>query len=497
MSLTDDFLNLIKDADKKTSAYDTTAEVRRVESNTIWVHIAGGVDETPIEKTINAKAGDVVKVRVSNGRAWITGNSTAPPTDDAAAMMADKKAVAAVEKAENAEKVANDAHKIAGNTNQYFWHTESGTDTGAHITKIPQEEFLEDPENGGGNLLARSNGIAVRDGLEELSTFSADGVIIGKINSNKVSIDSDSIEMYTPDGVKTMDIASSGSVLSQPITEFYREPLTINEATDFTLFQTAVEPSAGTEIEVGLGLLFYNYVSLVDEFFIEKGTPSSGTSPNGLASYVYDGNLTLTLTALSSHVDFNYTYYSIDVDAPYYTLGTRQKDSANGAYSYAIGRELIALMDGQLVIGKFNKTTPNADVFIIGNGTSDNDRSNAFTVNRDGEVKANGDISANNIKGSQTEDCTGSFTVGNCTIFTGNVLVKVTAANTNTDVNVLFEDAFKYLPNVQVTMRNIGSNYYQKCTAASISKTGFTVRVRAGNAVGDVNVNWMAIGELA
>lgn len=68
-----------------TSAYDSVAEVRRVDGDTAWVHIAGGVDETPVKLTVAAKAGDTVQVRVGGGRAWITGNATAPPTDDTAA----------------------------------------------------------------------------------------------------------------------------------------------------------------------------------------------------------------------------------------------------------------------------------------------------------------------------------------------------------------------------------------------------------------------------
>lgn len=70
-------------------------------------------------------------------------------------------------------------HDIASNTDQYFWHTSTGTDTGAHITEKTQEAFLADPANGGGNLLARSNGIAVRDGLTELASFGADATQIG------------------------------------------------------------------------------------------------------------------------------------------------------------------------------------------------------------------------------------------------------------------------------------------------------------------------------
>lgn len=87
---------------QKTSPYDTQAEVRRVEGNIAWVHIPGGVSETPVQLTTNAKPGDVVQVRVSGGRAWLYGNQTAPPTDDTKAISAEKKAVAADENASSA-----------------------------------------------------------------------------------------------------------------------------------------------------------------------------------------------------------------------------------------------------------------------------------------------------------------------------------------------------------------------------------------------------------
>lgn len=99
--------------------------------------------------------------------------------------------------------------------------------------------------------------------------------------------------------------------------------------------------------------------------------------------------------------------------------------------------------------------------------------------------------------GAQSANYTSAFTIGNLTVITGDVVVNVTSSNTNTDVSVSFGVTFKYAPNVQVTMLNIGGSYYQKVTAAGPSTTGFTARVRAGNAPGNVNVNWVAIGELA
>lgn len=81
----EDFVGAVRSAEeKRTHAYDTPAQVVRIEDGTAWVHIPGGVDETPVKLTINAKVGDVVQIRVGGGGAWITGNVTSPPTDNTA-----------------------------------------------------------------------------------------------------------------------------------------------------------------------------------------------------------------------------------------------------------------------------------------------------------------------------------------------------------------------------------------------------------------------------
>lgn len=82
-----DFVKEIASAMKqsKTKAYDTVAKVLRVDEKTAYVHIDGGADETPAQMAINCKSGDTVKIRVSGGKAWLTGNLTSPPTDDTAA----------------------------------------------------------------------------------------------------------------------------------------------------------------------------------------------------------------------------------------------------------------------------------------------------------------------------------------------------------------------------------------------------------------------------
>ena len=109
-----DLAGIIKSSDSKgTAPYDTKATVKKVENGIAWVQIPGGVDETPVQMTLSAKAGDTVQVRVSGGRAWITGNGTAPPTDDARANDAYKAADKAYSVAENAIMDAQRAHEAA------------------------------------------------------------------------------------------------------------------------------------------------------------------------------------------------------------------------------------------------------------------------------------------------------------------------------------------------------------------------------------------------
>lgn len=59
---------------------DYTATVTRIDGQTAYVKISGSdIADTPVALTIGANVGDTVRVRVADGRAWITGNDTEPP----------------------------------------------------------------------------------------------------------------------------------------------------------------------------------------------------------------------------------------------------------------------------------------------------------------------------------------------------------------------------------------------------------------------------------
>lgn len=101
-----------RDKSKKTGYY-AQSEVVKVDDDVVWVKIPGGIDETPVSKTADAKVGDKVQVRVEGGRAWIAGNYTSPPTDDTRANSAYVLAETADENADIAKSAAESALKDA------------------------------------------------------------------------------------------------------------------------------------------------------------------------------------------------------------------------------------------------------------------------------------------------------------------------------------------------------------------------------------------------
>jgi hypothetical protein len=80
-----DFTRLIASLkrDQKRTGTDYTGTVTKVDGGTAYVRLTGSqISDTPCALTISANVGDRVRVRVSGGRAWVTGNDTAPPTND-------------------------------------------------------------------------------------------------------------------------------------------------------------------------------------------------------------------------------------------------------------------------------------------------------------------------------------------------------------------------------------------------------------------------------
>lgn len=433
------FKQIIRETNKKkTSPYDTAARVVRVEGDTIWVHIPGGEEnsETPVNRTVDAKAGDYVQVRVSGGNAFLVGNATAPPTDNAYAQRVNTVLTQEI-KATNVivkgvQKAVSAVRKIADNTNQYFWHTEEGTDTGAHITEIPQEEFLADPENGGGNLLARSNGIAVRDGLDELAIFGVNGSRIGKENESNMSIDYHSIiasdrsgndyfhisDLRDVSGYATLTYEDTGDgstvrytvgvFVSQIVSVFVdgvdqTQSVSISSNGYIVIFSVA--PADGANIVI-------TYMS--NSKYAKAYTAGMRQDGNvGGMSFVEGVNNIAQGFASSARGNSTTALSPYSISEGYGTVARGYGAHAEGLYSetlknysHAEGNGTIASAEFQHVIGCFNEKVDNA-LFIVGCGTSNSNRKNAFVVYKGGEFKG---VALTNDTPSISNVVTGAYT---------------------------------------------------------------------------------------
>lgn len=197
-----------------TSAYDSVAEVRRVEGDTAWVHIAGGVDETPVKLTVAAKAGDTVQVRVGGGRAWITGNATAPPTDDTAANKAKTTAATAQQSADDAqataddntakiEKLGDEVNILVKNSDDQFSQINVRID---EISSTVQEsgEAVSTLEQTAKGFEARVSNIEYD--MNVYMSFSSDGLVLGRSDSDyKLRLTNSGIDfLFDDDAIGTI-----------------------------------------------------------------------------------------------------------------------------------------------------------------------------------------------------------------------------------------------------------------------------------------------------
>ena len=438
--LLNNFIEALQRAGKpKTSAYDTTATVRRIEDGIAWVHIPGGVDETPVKLTINAEAGDIVQVRVSGGTAFLVGNATAPPTDDrtanrAVAQVAEtRQAVSEVdEKADEAMKKADYAGSIATATNQHFWtddngvHVASEAETPAATRNMLMNSLGMLFRRGANNILAiltgSSPGMVVYDGTGNadgnvIARYSADGVVLGK--SAHLTLDMRSIKLADREGndffeavdmrdpttgeasivntfggdgsTKVFYLSPSASAITQvrildPSTLAWETTTAYTVNAGMTQITFDDYPADGAVIEV-----FFTTTSTSAKYFSfgrrpplsDKGIYSSSIGLNCYATGPYSmatGNNSHA-QGNAAHAEGNNTFANGEnAHAEGYS------SQASGAYSHAQNQGTKASSASQTALGKYNvEDTADTYAQIIGNGTSDAARSNAHCITWDGD----------------------------------------------------------------------------------------------------------------
>lgn len=419
------FINAVREPEYETNT-TYSAVVSRVDGEGVaWVNLAGSEKETPTASTAaDVKAGDVVTVQWRNNKLYIAGNYSNPSAGvvevrHVVQVVGDVQQTAddAKETVLQTKKVVERVAKIAGNTNQYFWHTETGTDTGAHITEIPREDFIDDPTNGGGNLLARSNGIAVRDGLAELAVFGADGSQIGQTGKSHVIIDYHSLQMIDGDARPHVFFHISDLRDENNEYEYTEKFIGTGYTTRFSLSYSAardkelsvtVSDSSGGEA----------YLDPSNTYWLRFETaPTDGATIT--VSYItnsyYAKAYTLGIRKNNSEIgplSTCFGLYCVASESRSFAEGMNSEANgsgshaegygtkANGNYSHSQGYKTIANRAYQVAIGEFNEidnsgfstSTRGKNAFIIGNGIDEDNRSNALTVDWHGNVEAAGEI---------------------------------------------------------------------------------------------------------
>ena len=244
---------------------------------------------------------------------------------------------------------AESARQIAEDTNQYFWHTETGTDTGAHITEIPKDDFLEDPTNGGGNLLARSNGVAVRDGLTELATFSASGMTVNKDGDEIASFGQD--VFLGPSRHPTFRIINSDNMLITEKTQSLNRTVPVNGSTFFSMvLEFNVSSIVNvivdiTELKKELGAELVNQT-----MYLSIGGSQNSYSGAHTVSCSRDGKtVTVTMTNTNGNykgiLRFYEVLYRSNNNLSRMLFGARPIDSSEYALSIGNGQNTIVTPD--------------------------------------------------------------------------------------------------------------------------------------------------------
>ena len=439
----EDLVGVVRSSeDKKTKAYDTMATVTRIEGSTAWVHIPGGVDETPVQLTVSAEPGDTVQVRVGGGTAWITGNASAPPTDDRTANAAlglaeasNDNANKAVTEAMQASLNALNAVSEAGDAKKVATNYLSVDNTGIMVADMTDGVVETPSEATTRNVFIDSDSVDIRDGQTVLASF-GETAQIGGDNHAHIILDDHSVQMidaygdaylsfrdlrdrgvatitetFTGDGATTQFTVELSVYATVSATDS-RDPTNTATLSSRT-YTFATAPAHGSVVTI-----IYTTTSVFAKVFtIGSRYRSANVGPmsvsfgenisatgyasvgEGVATRAFgtaahsEGSAT-TASGRSSHAEGSGSNASgaaahaegrdTSAGGQYAHAGGYQS-SANGICSFAHGARARAQSDGQTVFGTYNEVDGNeVYCFIIGNGTSDSARSDALALTWDG-----------------------------------------------------------------------------------------------------------------
>ena len=387
----------------KERSCDTPATVLRVEGDTVWVHIDGGADETPVQKTINCSEGETVQVRISNGSAFLVGNASAPPTDDKTANVAHFVAVEADEKATEAIETAN-----------------------AIVQTVSEKVSIGDSNVAvlSSTMYQNANGVNIYN----------DTLAVG---DSYAHIDGDSFDIKQATTADTIDDANDVVIASfgREVTVGSRDTGTVGQYSQ--VFGVDCIAAGQYDHAEGWKTKAFGGYSHVEGYL----TTASGSFAHaeGTQSQAYgnsshaEGYATLANGGGSHAEGYQTMAYSQNAHAE----GTQTVANGDGThaegnlskarayYAHAQNNNTIADSQSQTSIGKFNVVDANDTyALIIGNGTADNARSDALRVKWNGDViDGNGNKISPTILTSTTISASAtSYTFSDASITTDSVI---------------------------------------------------------------------------
>ena len=305
-------------------------------------------------------------------------------------------------------------YKSMANTVQYFWNETTGEFAGAHITEMPQDEFKQDPENGGANLIIRSTNLGFRDGTRDMATFGEDGqtfnndygeevLTIGKLPYSDYG--GDKLNWVAYDNTAPFSMTLPWDV------EDNNAVITYLDANRNTISNVGVTPTQDGRVitwtaeqcnvlaQKGVKYIYASYNAKGRFPYFTIGSDGVGD----IGTYSYREGENCIASGGTSHAEGESTVASgINSHAQNY------RTMASGEHSHAGGRYTIAQGFAQTAIGSYNiaQGTPTHweytdNVFIIGNGIS-NARSNAMAVTFAGNTTIAGSLTQSSDKRLKT-----------------------------------------------------------------------------------------------
>lgn len=302
----------------------------------------------------------------------------------------------------SANSNAEDARKVATN---YL----SIDDTGIMVADMEDGTQTPSGIESGNNVFIDSSSVNIRDGQDVLAKFGVDGMIVGKSDDAQILVTNASISGISSGRQEVFSIAPVENVATYVITEG-SENIVINATSYSNKFYYNNTPLDETEINFQCVITYENTQTGViksqtianDSFVCDKnkldilivgvgGTGVGNTQATGYVSLDYRGtyyapNITAKKGYILRTISFYITMTISNASPCSYTFGTRSGVRSDyGANSFTGGTGLIANAENQIAFGKYNEYDENY-TFMIGNGHSNNWRSNSFTVDFDGNV---------------------------------------------------------------------------------------------------------------